>query len=113
MKKDLPIIFAVFLIAVLLIKGTDFQTVDEYYLTHIDDITPESQVVTLSIDCSSAVKSDKLDKGLKDSGKLPDDGMILPETKYFNGKSLTTKRYSYWLCRSCRDKLVKALEWEV
>lgn len=38
--------------------------------------------------------------------------LILPETKYFNGKSLTTKRYSYWLCRSCRDNLVKALEWE-
>lgn len=82
MKKDIPIIFAAILIAVLLIKGTDFQTVDEYYLTHIDDITPDSQVVTLSIDCSSAVKSDKLDKGLKESGKLPENGVILPETEY-------------------------------
>ena len=43
------------------------------------------------------------------------DGQViklsLPETKYFNGNRLTTKRYSYWLCRSCRDKLLNALEW--
>ncbi len=37
----------------------------------------------------------------------------LPETKYFNGTGLKTKRHPYWLCHSCRDKLVKALEWEV
>lgn len=36
----------------------------------------------------------------------------LPETKYFNGKVLKTKRHPYWLCRVCRDKLVKTLDWE-
>ena len=35
----------------------------------------------------------------------------LPETKYFDGKKLSTVYRNYWLCRNCRDKLVKALEW--
>ena len=35
----------------------------------------------------------------------------MPITKYHNGKKLTTNYHSYWLCRECRDKLVKALEW--
>ena len=37
--------------------------------------------------------------------------LSLPETLYFDGKHLTTKHTPYWVCRSCRDNLVKALEW--
>lgn len=37
----------------------------------------------------------------------------LPDTRYHNGTDLETKYTNYWLCRSCRDKLVKALEWSV
>ena len=36
----------------------------------------------------------------------------MPKTQYFDGKRLTTRTREYWLCRECRDKLVKALEWE-
>ena len=39
--------------------------------------------------------------------------LSLPETRYFDGKHLTTKYNPYWVCRSCRDKLVKALEWRI
>ena len=35
----------------------------------------------------------------------------MPITKYHNGKKLTTTYHPYWLCRECRDKLVKALAW--
>ena len=38
--------------------------------------------------------------------------LSLPETLYFDRKHLTTEYSPYWVCRSCRDKLVKALEWE-
>lgn len=37
----------------------------------------------------------------------------VPTTKYYDGIHLATKVRSYWLCRECRDKLVKALEWGV
>lgn len=35
----------------------------------------------------------------------------VPETTYNNGGKLKTKYRPFWLCRNCRDKLVKALEW--
>ena len=82
MKKDIVIIFTAILLIALLISGTDFQTVDEYYLLHIDDITPESETVTLSIRCDSVFDNyDKLDPSLKD-GYIPSDGVILAETEY-------------------------------
>ena len=37
----------------------------------------------------------------------------IPETSYTNSGKLKTKYRAFWLCRKCRDKLVKALEWEV
>ena len=38
--------------------------------------------------------------------------LVVPETTYNNGGKLQTKYRPFWLCRHCRDKLVKALEWE-
>ena len=37
------------LLVVLLALGTDIQSVDEYYLTHMEDITEDSETVTLRI----------------------------------------------------------------
>lgn len=83
MKKDIPIVFALVLLVAVFIMGTDFQTVDEYYLTHINDITPESETVSLSINCQSVLDNyDKLDKSLKDGEYIPSDGIILAETEY-------------------------------
>lgn len=83
MKKDILAIFAILLILALLIGGTDFQTVDEYYLTHIDAITPESETVKVSIRCDMALKNyDSLDPTLQSEEFVPRDGVILPETEY-------------------------------
>lgn len=83
MKKDIIIIFTAILLVAVLIMGTDFQTVDEYYLTHIDDITPDSKTVTISIMCDSVFENyDKLSPPLKDSSYIPKDGVILKKTEY-------------------------------
>ena len=83
MKKDILIVFALILALAVLIGGSEFQSVDEYYLVHIDDITPESETVFISIDCSDALRHWKdLDPALRADGILPADGVILPETEY-------------------------------
>ena len=38
MKKNILMIGFLLLMAVLFLKGTKIQSVDEYYLTHIEDI---------------------------------------------------------------------------
>lgn len=81
MKKDILIVFAVILALAVLIGGSEFQSVEEYYLVHIDDITPESETVFISIDCSDVLKHmDRLDPSLR--GEIPPGGVILPRTEY-------------------------------
>lgn len=83
MKKDILVVFSVIIAAIVLIMGTDFQTVDEYYLNHIDDITPDSQTVFLSISCDTILDNyDKLDESLKSEKYVPPDGVILKKTEY-------------------------------
>ncbi len=83
MKKDiLSISVIIFLIAVV-INGTNIQSIDEYYLTHIDDITPDSETVTISIRCDTILDNyDDLDPALRSEEFVPPDGVILPPTKY-------------------------------
>lgn len=82
-KKDILIVFAAVLLVAGLIMGTNFQTVDEYYLTHIDDITETSETVTISIDCSAVLDHyDKLDPALRSAEFVPQDGVILAKTQY-------------------------------
>ena len=65
------------------ISGTRIQSVDEYYLTHIDDITPQSATVTLSIECKTVLENlSVLDPALKAGDFVPEDGVILPCTRY-------------------------------
>ncbi len=83
MKKDILAVFGIVLILAVLINGTHIQSVDEYYLTHIDDITPESETVTLSIRCDAVLQHyDELDPALRSEEFVPPDGVILPPTKY-------------------------------
>lgn len=71
-----------FLIAVV-INGTNIQSTDEYYLTHIDDITPDSKTVTISIRCDTILDNyDDLDPALRSEEFIPPDGVILPPTEY-------------------------------
>lgn len=83
MKKDLLALGFVLLIIFILVTGTKIQSVDEYYLTHIDQITPGSKTVTISIRCDTVLKNwDRLDPALRSEKYVPPDGVILPPTKY-------------------------------
>jgi len=82
MKKDLLAILFVVLAVCVLVKGTNIQSVDEYYLTHIDDITSDSQTVTISIRCDTVLEHyEDLDKALRSEEFVPPDGIILPQTE--------------------------------
>ena len=79
MKKDLLALLFVILLVAVVINGTHIQSVDEYYLTHIDDITPESETVTISIRCDAVLDNyDDLWPELQSDEFVPPDGVILP-----------------------------------
>lgn len=83
MKKDLLIVFAVVLVLALVCFGLDIQSVDEYYLAHLEDISPGDATVTLSIRCDAALENaEKLPQELREGNYLPADGVILPQTQY-------------------------------
>lgn len=77
MKKDILAVFGIILLIAAVINGTNIQSVDEYYLTHIDDITPESETVIISIRCGTVLDNyDDLDPALKSEEFVPADGVI-------------------------------------
>ncbi len=81
MKKDLLVIFSVVLALAVFLGGSKIQSVDEYYLLHIDDVVPDSRTVTVSIDLTSVLEHrDNLDPALLPY--LPKDGMLLSPTVY-------------------------------
>lgn len=83
MKKDILIICLIVLLCIFVIGGTEIQSVEEYYLTHLDDIKEDSNTVFLSIRCDTVYDNyDMLDDSLKGEGILPKDGIILPMTEY-------------------------------
>lgn len=82
-EKDILALLSLALIIAVLIHGTNIQSVDEYYLTHIDDITPQSETVFISIRCDTVLQNyDELDKALQSDKYVPQNGVILPETEY-------------------------------
>jgi hypothetical protein len=83
MKKDFLIILSVVFLVVVLVMGTDFQSVEDYYLTHVDDITPESETVFVSIRCDTILQNwDNLRKELRSDEFVPKDGVILKKTEF-------------------------------
>lgn len=83
MKKDLLVLGFVVLILVIAARGTKIQTVEEYYATHIDDITEDSKTVWLTIRCDTVLDNwEDLDFALKDGKYIPEDGVILSRTRY-------------------------------
>ena len=83
MKKNILMIGILLLLAVILVKGTDIQSVEEYYLTHTEDIQEDSETVTISIRCDT-LRQPKNWKNLKtqlqDEKYVPEAGVILEET---------------------------------
>ena len=83
MKKDLFALAIVVFILIFVFSGTKIQTVDEYYLTHIDDITEDSETIYLTIRCDTILDNwDNLDPSLKYEKYVPEDGVILARTEY-------------------------------
>lgn len=83
MKKDLFALCIVVFILIFVFSGTKIQTVDEYYLTHIDDIKEDSETVFLTIRCDTVLENwDSLDPALKYEKYVPSDGEILVRTEY-------------------------------
>lgn len=83
MRKDILAAAFVILVLAVVISGTNIQTVDEYYMTHIDDITPESETVSIVIKCDTVLDNyDNLDKELRSEKYVPADGVILAKTEY-------------------------------
>lgn len=83
MKKDIIALFAIILLVAVIISGTNIQSVDEYYLTHIDDIREDSETVIISIRCDTILKNyENLDPALRSVEFVPEDGVILPPTEY-------------------------------
>lgn len=83
MKKDLIAVCVVIFLLVLVFTGTKIQSVDDYYLTHLDDITPDSETVFLTIRCDTILDNwDQLDEALRYEKYVPSDGVILVRTEY-------------------------------
>jgi hypothetical protein len=81
MKKDLLILLMICVVVIFIITGTKIQSVDDYYLTHIDTITEDSETVFLSVNCSTILNNmDKLEAGYEKY--IPEDGYILAENEY-------------------------------
>lgn len=79
MKKDFLILLVIAFLGLVLFNGTTIQSVDDYYLTHVDDITPDSETVTVSINAKTVLNNwDALDASLQSTKYIPKDGMILP-----------------------------------
>ena len=70
-------------ILIFVFSGTKIQTVDEYYLTHIDNITEDSETIYLTIRCDTILDNwGALDPSLKHEKYVPEDGVILARTEY-------------------------------
>lgn len=87
MKKIWKIVIAVAVVAVCAVGITvgvlKFQSTEDYYRSHLDDITADSETVFLTIDCSSILNHrEDLDPALDSEKYVPSDGMILPKTEY-------------------------------
>lgn len=83
MRKDILSIALIVLLIAVVSSGTKIQSVDDYYLTHIDDITAESETVFIEIDAHTILNHwDQLDPALRSEKYVPEDGIILAKTEY-------------------------------
>lgn len=82
-RKDILTIAFIMLLLAVLINGTKIQSVEEYHLIHIDDITEDSETVFISIESSTILDHwDQLDPALQSEKYVPKDGVILDRTEY-------------------------------
>lgn len=90
MRKDILIIGFVILIIAVLFSGTKIQSVEDYYQTHVDDITEDSETIFITIEAKTILNNlDQLDPELKDEKYVPKDGIILAKSEYVLRKNDT------------------------
>lgn len=90
MRKDILIIGFVALLIAVLFSGTKIQSVEEYYQTHIDDITEDSETIFITIEARTLLNNEEnLDPELNDEKYVPEDGMILGKSEYVLRKNDT------------------------
>lgn len=81
MKKDIVLVSFLALILLILVSGTKIQSVDEYYLTHIDEVTSTSETVTLEIRADT-LKNNRHLVAEPLQKYIPEDGVILAKDTY-------------------------------
>lgn len=102
MKKNILLLGVLAVIVLIVVLGTDIQSVDEYYLTHAEDVREDSETVSISIRCDTLLEEknwNKLKKQLRSEKYVPSDGVILEETTYVLRKGDTAFDV---LKRACR-----------
>ncbi|HHU21346.1 MAG TPA: DUF4430 domain-containing protein [Acholeplasma sp.] len=79
-RRDLLLFAFLVLVVVGLIFGVKIESVDEYYLRNTENITEDSEVVYLQIECKVLInKTENIKQSLLDEGIIPDDGIFLKE----------------------------------
>ena len=106
MKKKLLIAAAAVLAVFILLKCVKIESVDEYYLSHADDINESSETVTFSITCAAILSHmDALDSKLKEEDRIPSDGIILTPSKYVLRQGDTAFSLLSRICRYHKIRL--------
>lgn len=83
MKKNILLLFSIILVGTLLFKGTDFQSVEEFYRLNLDQITDTSEVVTFEIRVDNIIDNyDLLKENLKSDQYVPKSGVILEKKEF-------------------------------
>ncbi|MDO4621409.1 MAG: DUF4430 domain-containing protein [Eubacteriales bacterium] len=105
-KKSLVLLAALAVLILFFGIFGKFETVDEFYLTHMEDITADTEVVRISINCKTILYNwSRLDKQLRDEKYVPANGVILPETAYVYRKGDTAFDLLERVCRYNRIEM--------
>lgn len=76
MKKDILFFILIAVLAVALIGGVKIESVEDFYATHPDAVTEDSQTVFLSIDCSTVIGNENLKEELNSEEYIGKDGKL-------------------------------------
>jgi len=85
-KKIIPfviILSAAIFALVYFFATSDFKLPEDYYGDSVKEISPSDKTVYIKISCETILDNlDKLDRDIKQSNYVPDDGIILEKTEY-------------------------------
>lgn len=79
-RRDLLLFAFLVLVVVGLVFGVKIESVDQYYLRNTENITEDSEVVYLQIECKVLLDDqENIKQSLLDEGIIPSDGIFLKE----------------------------------